>query len=93
MMEPLVIGTLIFLVCVVIKGFDNCLRGYPEPIDNSGRKIYSNYHSNCTADCAAFREMSRQKEHKNTETGYGNDNLGSVSHITNITQFGVQGNG
>lgn len=43
-MEPLVIGTLIFLVCVVI-------------------------------------------------TGYGNDNLGSVSHIMNITQFGVQGNG
>lgn len=91
-MEPLVIGTLIFLVCVVIKGFDNRLCGYPEPIDNSGGKIYSNYQSNCTADCAAFREMSRQKEHENTETGYGNDNLGSVSHITSITQFGVQGN-
>ena len=54
-MEPLEIGTLIFLVCVVIKGFDNRLRGYPEPIDNSGRKIYSNYHSDCTADCAAPR--------------------------------------
>lgn len=93
MTAALVIGTLIFLVCVVIKGFDNRLRGYPEPIDNSGRKIYSKYHSNCTADCAAFREMSHQKEHKNTETGYGNDNLGFVLHITNITQFGVQGNG
>ena len=93
MMEPLVIGTLIFLVCVVIKGFDNRLRGYPETINNCCKKVYAHYHSDCTADCAAFREMSRQKEHENTETGYGNDNLGSVSHITSITQFGVQGNG
>ena len=92
-MEPLVIEALIFLVCVVIKGFDNRLRGYPETIDNYRKKVYAHYHSDCTADCAAFREMSRQKEHKNTETGYGNDNLGFVSHITNITQFGVQGNG
>ena len=92
-MEPLVIGTLILLVCVVIKGFDNRLRGYPETIDNCRKKVYAHYHSDCTADCAAFREMSRQKEHKNTETGYGKDNLGFVSHVTSITQFGVQGNG
>lgn len=91
-MEPLVVGTLIFLVCVVIKGFDNRLRGCPESIDNCRRKVYAHYHSNCTADCAAFREMSHQKEHKNTKTGYGNENLGFVSHIMNITQFGVQGN-